>query len=108
MRLLQTILLLRLRQGLRLLKELETGRLIFLLPVIILSIFWKGYSEVGAITSMVTGFGAVIFFKFVFVNMEGLGEYFKELDVLAPAFALAMLAGFVASKLFPPKRVEAS
>ena len=39
MRLVQTILLLRLKQGLRLLKELETGRLIFLLLVVILSVY---------------------------------------------------------------------
>ncbi len=34
-------------------------------PVIILSLFWKGYSEKGAIASMITGFVSVIFFKFV-------------------------------------------
>ncbi len=70
-------------------------------PVIILSIFWKGYSEIGAITSMVTGFGSVILLKFVFANLEGIGPYLQELDVLAPAFALAMITGFIASKAFP-------
>ncbi|MEX2380340.1 MAG: sodium/proline symporter, partial [Vicingaceae bacterium] len=34
-------------------------------PVIILSLFWPAYSEKGAIASMVTGFFAVPFFKFV-------------------------------------------
>ncbi|MFT6962746.1 MAG: sodium/proline symporter [Flammeovirgaceae bacterium] len=72
-------------------------------PVIILSLFWKGYSEKGAIASMITGFLSVIFFKFVVSNMEGIGVYFKELDVLAPSFALAMLVGFIVSKIFPPK-----
>jgi sodium/proline symporter len=72
-------------------------------PVIILSLFWKGYSEKGAIASMITGFLSVIFFKFVVSNMEGIGAYFKELDVLAPSFALAMLVGFIVSKIFPPK-----
>ncbi|MFA9392086.1 MAG: sodium/proline symporter [Prolixibacteraceae bacterium] len=72
-------------------------------PVIILSIFWKGYSEIGAIASMITGFSSVIFFKFVVANMEGIGDYFKELDVLAPSFALAMMVGFIVSKLFPAK-----
>lgn len=74
-------------------------------PVIILSIFWKGYSEIGAITSMVTGFVSVILFKFVFANIEGIGDYFKELDVLAPAFALAMVTGYVASRVFPSKSI---
>ena len=73
-------------------------------PVIILSLFWKGYSETGAIASMITGFTSVIFFKFVVANMEGIGAYFKELDVLAPSFALAMLVGFIVSKLYPPKK----
>ena len=72
-------------------------------PVIILSIFWKGYSEKGAIASMITGFASVILFKFVFANIEGLGEYLKELDVLAPSFALAMLVGYIVSKIYPRK-----
>ena len=70
-------------------------------PVIILSLFWKGYSEKGAIASMITGFISVILFKFVVSNMEGIGPYFKELDVLAPSFVLAMLVGYIVSKIFP-------
>ncbi len=70
-------------------------------PVIILSLFWKGYSEKGAIASMITGFASVILFKFVFANIEGLGDYLKELDVLAPSFALAMLVGYIVSKIYP-------
>lgn len=72
-------------------------------PVIILSLFWKGYSERGAIASMISGFLAVILFKFVFQNMDSAGEYFKALDVLAPSFAVAMFFGWVFSKLYPPK-----
>jgi Na+/proline symporter len=75
-------------------------------PVIILSLFWKGYSEKGAIASMITGFVSVILFKFVFANLEGIGAYFVELDVLAPSFALAMIVGFIVSKIFPPKDTE--
>ncbi len=75
-------------------------------PVIILSLFWKGYSEKGAIASMITGFFSVIFFKFVVSNMEGIGDYFKELDVLAPSFALAMIVGYIVSKIFPAKNDE--
>lgn len=74
-------------------------------PVIILSLFWKGYSEKGAIASMITGFASVILFKFVVSNMEGIGPYFVELDVLAPSFALAMLVGFIVSKMYPPTKV---
>ena len=70
-------------------------------PVIILSLFWKGYSEKGAIASMITGFTSVMFFKFVVSNMESVGAYFIELDVLAPSFALAMIVGYIVSKIFP-------
>ena len=77
-------------------------------PVIILSLFWKGYSEKGAIASMITGFVSVIFFKFVVSNMEDIGAYFIELDVLAPSFLLAMIVGYIVSKIAPPKHIEKS
>lgn len=70
-------------------------------PVVILSLFWKGYNEKGAIASMITGFASVILFKFVVQEMESIGKYFIELDVLAPSFALAMIVGVIVSKLFP-------
>ncbi len=75
-------------------------------PVIILSLFWEGYSEKGAIASMITGFVSVILFKFVVSNIEGIGDYFKELDVLAPSFLLAMIVGYIVSKIFPAKNVN--
>ncbi len=70
-------------------------------PVIILSLFWKGYSEKGAIASMISGFISVIAFKFVFQNMENVGEYFRALDVLAPSFLVAMIFGWIFSKIYP-------
>lgn len=72
-------------------------------PVIILTLFWKGYSEQGAIASMITGFVAVIIFNFVFKEMPSVGEYFKALDVLAPSFAIALIVGFIVSKVYPPR-----
>lgn len=71
-------------------------------PVIILSLFWKGYSEKGAIASMVSGFISIIIFKFVVTEIESVGPYFKELDVLAPSFVVAMFFGWVFSKIYPP------
>jgi sodium/proline symporter len=72
-------------------------------PVMIMSLFWKGYTEKGAIASMITGFTSVILFKFVFADMDGIGAYLKELDVLAPSFVLAIIVGFIVSKMFPTK-----
>ena len=72
-------------------------------PVIILSLFWKGYSEQGAIASMITGFLCVPIFKFVFQEIDGIGIYFEKLDVLFPSFLVSMIVGFIVSKLFPPQ-----
>ena len=72
-------------------------------PVIILTLFWKGYSEVGAIASMISGFVSVILFNFVFKEIPAIGDYFVALDVLAPSFAVAMIVGFLASKMYPPR-----
>ncbi len=72
-------------------------------PVIILSLFYKGYSEAGAIASMITGFLCVPFFKFVVANMDGVGPYFEKLDVLAPSFLFAIITGWIFSKLYPRK-----
>lgn len=69
-------------------------------PVIILSLFWKGYTEKGAIASMISGFLCVPLFKFVFQELDSVGEYFVKLDVLAPSFAIALFMGWMVSKFF--------
>ena len=67
-------------------------------PVMILSLFWKNYTENGAIASMITGFLSVPLFKFGATQLTGIGIYFEKMDVLLPSFLLAMLAGYLASK----------
>jgi len=69
-------------------------------PVIILSLFWSGLTEKGAIASMITGFLCVPFFKFIIQPLEGVGEYFEKLDVLAPSFLLSMIAAWIFSRIF--------
>lgn len=66
-------------------------------PVIILSLFWKNYTERGAIASMVVGFLSVPFFKFVMTTVPVVGPYFDAIAELGPSFALSMLAGWVFS-----------
>ncbi|GAB5418762.1 MAG: sodium/proline symporter PutP [Crocinitomicaceae bacterium] len=73
-------------------------------PVIILSLFWKGLSEKGAIAAMIAGFLCVPFFKFVVVEMDGIGPYFEKLDVLAPSFVISMLVAWLFSKMYPNKK----
>lgn len=75
-------------------------------PVIILSLFWKDYSEAGAIASMVTGFLCIPFFKFVVTDIESIGPYFEQLDVLAPSFLLAIIAGWGFTKLYPKEKTS--
>ena len=74
-------------------------------PVIILSLFWKGLSEKGAIAAMIAGFLSVPFFKFVVIEMDGIGPYFEKLDVLAPSFVISMFAAWLFSKLYPKKEI---
>jgi sodium/proline symporter len=72
-------------------------------PVIILSLFWKAYSEAGAIASIITGFISVSFFKFVLQPMDGIGIYIEKLDVLAPSFVISLLFGWIFTKIYPMK-----
>ncbi len=68
-------------------------------PVIILSLLWKGYTEKGAIASMITGFLCIPLFKFVVPKIGGIGPYFNALSELPPSFAMAILVGVIVSKI---------
>ncbi len=68
-------------------------------PVIILSLFYKGYNEKGAIASMITGFLCIPLFKFVMPGIPKVGIYFTELAELFPSFSIAIIAGILVSKL---------
>jgi len=68
-------------------------------PVIILSLFWDGYTENGAIASMITGFLCVPIFKFIIPSIDGVGIYFDKLDVMLPSVLLAVIAGVATSKV---------
>jgi SSS family transporter len=70
-------------------------------PVIILTLFWKNYTEAGAIASMISGFISVPIFKFVVIKMDHIGPYFEKIDVLGPSFLIAMLFGYLFSRLYP-------
>ena len=70
-------------------------------PVIIMSIFWEGLTEKGAIVSMFTGFVSVPFFKFVVPLNQNIGPFFEKLDVMLPAVLLAILLGVCVSFLSP-------
>jgi Na+/proline symporter len=67
-------------------------------------LFWKGLSERGAIAAMIAGFLCVPFFKFVVMEMDGIGPYMEKLDVLAPSFVVSMTMAWLFSKLYPRKK----
>lgn len=68
-------------------------------PMIILSLFWKGFKERGAIAAMISGFLAVPFFKFYVQELPNIGPYFEKLDVMGPAFAVSFIVGITVSLL---------
>jgi len=68
-------------------------------PMMIMSIFWKAYNSTGALVSMLTGFFAVPFFKFVAPLIPGVGSSFNKMEELFPAFVLSFVAGIIATKL---------
>ena len=67
-------------------------------PTIILSLFWKDFTENGAIAAMIAGFITVPVTKFILATNETFGIYFEKMDVMAPAFAVGLLAGYITSK----------
>ncbi len=70
-------------------------------PTIILALFWKDFSERGAIAAMISGFFGVLVFKFIMPRLEGIGIYFDKIAELAPAMLIGFLSGYLVSKFFP-------
>ena len=73
-------------------------------PTIILSIFWRGFTEKGAIASMITGFSCMPFFKFVAPNFDEIGIYFEKIEAFPPSFVIALFVGYAVSKIWPSTR----
>lgn len=67
-------------------------------PVVILSLFWKGYSRNGALASMITGALTVLVWLYAPVLPEG-AVLESLVYAMIPGFILSMLAGVVVSKL---------
>ncbi len=74
-------------------------------PVIILSLFWRGLTALGAKAAMIAGFLGVPLFKFAvprLLEASGLGDlnpYLAALDVLPPSFAVGIVVAVVVSLL---------
>ena len=65
-------------------------------PVVILSLFWRGYSRNGAIATIVVGAVTVVVWKQLSGGLFDLYE-------IVPGFLFATIVGVALSKLSPPK-----
>jgi sodium/proline symporter len=74
-------------------------------PMIIYALFWNAFNQRGALACMLSGFMAVPFFKFYVQELEGIGPYFEQLDVMGPAFAVSFVFGFLFTR-FSPKTAQ--
>jgi sodium/proline symporter len=74
-------------------------------PTIILALFWKRFTEKGAMAAIISGFLGVLFFKFIMPRLDGIGIYFDKIAKLARALLIGLLSGYLVSKLFPDKPV---
>lgn len=70
-------------------------------PMVIMSLFWKGFTARGAIASMISGFLMTILAKFVFSEMDGIGDYFVAMETMPPAFLFSFVVGYIVSILNP-------
>ncbi len=83
-------------------------------PVMVLSLFWRGLTALGARCAMVAGFLAVPCFKFLVpplldaAGMDGLNAYLSALDVLPPSFAVGFAVAVLVSRADAPGRARVS
>ena len=68
-------------------------------PVIILSLFWKGYNGTGVLWTMAAGLVSVPLFKFGAPALPVVGSAFGDLGEMAPSFLVAFIAGYIGSRL---------
>ena len=75
-------------------------------PMIILSLFWPGFTERAAIASMVTGFLMTIISKFILQELETVGPFFVALETMPPSFISALLVGYIVAVLWPDQTLK--
>ncbi|MFK7865313.1 MAG: sodium/proline symporter [Pseudohongiellaceae bacterium] len=74
-------------------------------PMMVLSLFWSGFTERAAIASMITGFSMTMISKFILQELDGVGVYFVGLETMPPSFFSALLVGYVVSLLWPDEEL---
>jgi sodium/proline symporter len=74
--------------------------------MMILSLFWPGFTERAAIASMLAGFFMTIVSKFLLQDLHNVGEYFAALETMPPSFLAAILVGYWVSKAWPDQNLR--
>lgn len=77
-------------------------------PMVIMSLFWKGFTANGAIAAMLGGFIMTILAKFVFSEINGIGDYFVAMETMPPAFLFSFVVGYIVSILKPDQALRES
>jgi len=82
-------------------------------PPLLAAFFWKGATPAGAVTSMVTGLGTAVLWRFWLgaeawtwseeAGFLGVAEFLRELDAALPAVVVSVLALVVVSILTRPR-----
>jgi Na+/proline symporter len=75
-------------------------------PMVILALFWSGFTERGAIAAMLGGFSMTMLSKFVLQDLPGVGPLFQALETMPPSFLFALLLGYVVSLAAPDERLK--
>ncbi|WP_062260849.1 sodium/proline symporter [Endozoicomonas arenosclerae] len=70
-------------------------------PMIILAMFWKGFSSAGALAAMISGAVMILVGKLWLQQLDDVGIYFQALETLPLAFAASLLSGWLASLVWP-------
>ena len=70
-------------------------------PMVLMGLFWRGYSSAGAVASMVSGFTMILLGKFWLHQLPDWGSYFEALETLPPAFLVSLISGWLVSILKP-------
>jgi sodium/proline symporter len=74
--------------------------------MVIMSLFWKGFTANGAICSMIAGFVMTVLAKFVFSEMAIIGPYFVAMETMPPAFLFSFIVGYIVSIMKPDTELQ--
>lgn len=75
-------------------------------PMVIMALFWKNFTARGAIASMLAGFIATIAVKFIFSEMDVIGQYFVAMETMPPAFLCSFVVGYIVSIMKPDENLK--